>query len=250
MQTTELPFSTDDKDASAKRLGLIVLSADETIEGEFRPLFDRDDLALYHTRIKTAPDVTPETLMLMKDGLTGAAALLPETGSLDVVAYACTSGATVIGSDEVAASVQKVHSAAAVTNPASAVVAALEHLNVSKIGVVSPYVESVSEAVCTLLKDHGCTPVRIGSFGQGEEAIVARITLSSVEEAVHAIGADPDVEAVFASCTNLRTFKVIEACEKRLGKPVISSNLALAWHMMTLAGLETKGRGPGRLFNN
>ena len=248
MQSTKLPFKTDDRNAAAKRLGLIVLSADETIEGEFRPLFDRDDLALYHTRIRTAPDVTPETLMLMKDGLTGAAALLPETGSLDVVGYACTSGATVIGSSAVAAAVQKVHPAAAVTNPASAVVAALQHLKVSNIGVVSPYVESVSEAVCTLLREQDFNPVRIGSFGQAEEAIVARIAHQSVEDAVCAIGEDPDVEAVFASCTNLRTFKVIEACERRLGKPVISSNLALAWHMMTLAGLDTNGRGLGRLF--
>lgn len=248
MQSIELPFSTDDTSATARRLGLIVLSADETIEGEFRPLFDREDVALYHTRIRTAPDVTPETLMQMKDGLTGSAALLPETGSLDVIGYACTSGATVIGSEAVAAAVQKVHAGAAVTNPASAVIAALKHLNASKIGVVSPYVESVSEAVCTLLSDNGFDPVRIGSFGQAEEAVVARITLASVEEAVCTIGADPEVEAVFASCTNLRSFKVIEACERKLGKPVISSNLALAWHMMMLAGIDIEGRGPGRLF--
>ncbi|WP_422378550.1 maleate cis-trans isomerase family protein [Roseibium sp.] len=250
MQSTQLPFTTDNRDEATKRLGLIVLSADETIEGEFRPLFDREDLALYHTRIRTAPDVTPETLMRMKDGLTGAAALLPETGSMDVIGYACTSGATVIGSDAVAAAVRKAHSAVAVTNPASAVIAALDHLNVSKIGVVSPYVESVSEAVCALLRDHGFDPVRIGSFGQAEEAVVARIAHQSVQDAVCTIGEDPDVEAVFASCTNLRTFKVIEACEQQLGKPVISSNLALAWHMMKLAGLETRGHGPGRLFND
>jgi maleate isomerase len=88
----------------------------------------------------------------------------------------------------------------------------------------------------------------VGSFGQAEEAVVARISLRSVEEAICEVGKDPEIEAVFASCTNLRTMPVIEACEKRLSKPVISSNLALAWHMMHLADLPTADRGPGRLF--
>jgi len=245
----QLPFECDDGGETVKALGLIVLSTDETIEREFRSIFHRDATALYHARIESSPDVTPETLMRMKDRLTGAAELLPATTPLEVVGYACTSGATVIGSENVAAAVHKVHGAAKVTNPASSVVAALRHLNVTSVGVVSPYVDAVSDAVCTLLRDNDLTPARIGSFGQAEEAVVARIALGSVEDAICSVGADPEVEAVFASCTNLRTFPVIEACEQRLGKPVISSNLALAWHMMTLAGMDTAGRGPGRLFN-
>jgi maleate isomerase len=129
------------------------------------------------------------------------------------------------------------------------VLAALEHLNAKKIGVVTPYIAEVSEAVVSLLKDNGLTVVNLGSFGQSEEAVVARISPASVEEAICSVGSAPDVDAVFASCTNLRTFPVLEACEAKLGKPVISSNSALAWHMMRLAGLETKGRGPGRLFD-
>lgn len=245
----QLPFEIDTSVNSATSLGLIVLSADETIEREFRSIFHDAGPALYHTRIESAPDVSPETLMLMKDRLTGAAALLPGVTPMDVVGYACTSGATVIGEDAVAAAVRKVHGTAQVTNPASAVVAALKHLEVTRVGVVSPYVEEVSDAVCALLRSNDLEPVRVGSFGQAEESVVARIALGSVEEAICAVGADPAVEAVFASCTNLRTFPVIASCEARLGKPVISSNLALAWHMLTLAGLDTIGRGPGRLFS-
>jgi len=244
----QLPFECDDSVETTKTLGLIVLSADETIEREFRSVFHKDAVALYHTRIESSPDVTPETLMLMKDHLTDAAGLLPANTPMSVIGYACTSGATVIGENAVATAVRKAHGKAEVTNPASAVVAALRHLNVTKVGVVSPYVADVSEAVCALLSDNGLAPVRVGSFGQSEEAVVARIALPSVEEAICSVGADPEVEAVFASCTNLRTFPVIDACEKRLAKPVISSNLALAWHMMILAGLDTAGRGPGRLF--
>lgn len=246
----KLSFEVDQGPGERAALGLIVLKADETIESEFRPIFGLDGVSLFHTRIESAPEVSPETLMQMKEKLTDSAALLPANRPLDAVAYACTSGATVIGPEAVAAAVRKVHPRAKVTNPASAVVAALKHLTISRVGVVSPYVETVSDALCALLKGNGFDPVAVGSFGQAEEAVVARIALKSVEHAICSVGSDPKVEAVFASCTNLRTFSVIEACEKRLGKPVISSNLALAWHMMVLAGLPTKNAGPGLLFGS
>ena len=245
----QLDFECDEGLGTKAAFGLIVLQADETIETEFRRMFALDGVVLYHTRIESASEVTPATLMQMKSQLTGSAALLPGERPLDVIAYACTSGATVIGSDAVAAAVQLAHPGAEVTNPARAVLAALDQLGTRNIGVVSPYVEDVSEAVCTLLRDDGRNPVKVGSFGQAEEAVVARISHASVEEAICAVGADHEVEVVFASCTNLRTLPVIEACEKKLGKPVISSNMALAWHLMKLAGLPTRGHGPGMLFN-
>lgn len=245
----DLVFETDAGLAHRAALGLIVLQADETIENEFRPLFAIDGVTLNHTRIESAPEVTPQTLMAMKERLTGAAGLLPGTRKPDVIGYACTSAATVIGSGAVEAAVRRAHPDAKVTNPAAAVLAALAHLKVKRIGVVTPYVPDVSKAVVALLEDNGFPAVKTGSFGQSEEAVVARITPASVAAAINAVGEAPDVEAVFASCTNLRTFGVIEACETTLGKPVISSNSALAWHMMTLAGLETNGHGPGRLFD-
>ncbi|WP_305988278.1 Asp/Glu racemase [Roseibium sp. MMSF_3544] len=245
-----LDFDCDNGLGETAALGLIVLQADETVEKEFRPVFDIEGVAMYHARIESDPDVTEETLMRMKGKLTGAAALLPGHRALDVIGYACTSASTVIGSAAVERAIRQAHPDASVTNPAVAVVTALNHLAVEKVGVVSPYVADVSEAVCELLRAEGLDPVTVGSFDQSEEAVVARITPQSVQNAVHQVGNEPDVQAVFASCTNLRTFPVIEACEQLLGKPVISSNLALAWHMMTLAGLETRGKGPGRLFNS
>ncbi|WP_306141930.1 aspartate/glutamate racemase family protein [Roseibium sp. MMSF_3412] len=246
----QLQFECDEGLGSRAALGLIVLQADETIEKEFRPLFDLNDVVLYHARIPSGPEVNGETLMRMKASLTDTAALLPGNRPLDVIGYACTSASTVIGSEAVETAIRKAHPTARVTNPATAVITALKHLGVTRVGVVTPYIAEISEAVVDLLRNAGLDPLKVGSFGQSEEATVARISPQSVEQAVQAIGEDTGVEAVFASCTNLRTFPVIEACEKRLGKPVISSNLALAWHMMTLAGLKTAGSGPGKLFES
>ena len=99
-----------------------------------------------------------------------------------------------------------------------------------------------------LLEAHGLEIVAFGSFEQESDHAVARISTRSVVDAIDALAAGGEVDAVFASCTNLRTFPVIEKAEKRIGKPVISSNQALAWHMLHLAGLAEEATGPGRLF--
>ena len=53
--------------------------------------------------------------------------------------------------------------------------------------------------------------------------MVARISEQSVLDSICAIGQHPDVEAVFASCTNLRSFNIIERAEATIGKPVITA---------------------------
>ncbi len=244
----KLPFILDQGAAAEAAFGVIVLQADETLEGEFAGVFSRPGLALYHTRIPSGAEVTPETLAQMERELPRAAGLLPNTGALDVVAYACTSGATVIGQDNVATAIRTAHPEAATTDPLSAVIAACRHLGVRRLGVVSPYVAEVSTAMMALLEKNGLEISTFGSFEQSEEAVVARITAQSVLDAICTMGRDDGVEAVFASCTNLRTFEIIDQAEAVMGKPVITSNQALAWHMLTLADIETKGFGPGRLF--
>jgi maleate isomerase len=58
----------------------------------------------------------------------------------------------------------------------------------------------------------------------------------------------PEAEALFLSCTNLRTFDALEPLEQELGKPVISSNLATMWHAIRLAGLAPRLAGLGSLY--
>jgi len=244
----KLPFETDRGESAIAALGIIVLQSDETLEAEFRSIFNVEGIALYHSRIPSAAEVTTATLKQMERDLPQAAALLPTANPLDVVGYGCTSGATVIGAENVAAYIRTIHPGAKVTDPITAVMAACRHLGVSQIGLVTPYIATVSAAMRELLEENKIAIAGFGSFEQVEEAVVARIALQSVYDAICEIGKAPNVEAVFASCTNLRSFGIIEKAEAAIGKPVITSNQALAWHMAELAGLSAKISGPGQLF--
>lgn len=202
---------------------------------------------LYHSRVPSGADVTPESLAAMQAEIPAAARLLPPTAVLDVIGYACTSGATVIGEAAVAAAIHAVRPEVATSDPLTATKAAFRALGVRRLGFVTPYVAEVSAAMRRNLEAAGLEITAFGSFEESEEAVVARIAPASVLEAIVKVGGAPDCEAVFASCTNLRATGVIAEAEARLGKPVVTSNQALAWHMLRLAGLPDGPGGGGAL---
>jgi len=238
----------DEGCAGQSALGLIVLQTDETIEVECRALFLRAKTPCYHSRIPSHPLVTSETLRQMEADLPAAAALLPKAVPFGAIGYACTSGATVIGPDKVAAAINISHPGCATSNPFSAVVAGLRALNARRIAVLTPYVPEVTEKMQALLGRGGFDVVAVASFDQSEDHKIACISEISTLAAIKDLGRNAGIDAVFASCTNLRTFGILELAEKHIGKPVISSNQALAWHMLRLAGTPSQGVGPGRLF--
>ncbi|MFD2203990.1 Asp/Glu racemase [Kiloniella antarctica] len=241
-------FELDEGNKARVNLGLIVLQVDETLENEFRLALTSQNISLYHTRIPSHPKVTKKTLVQMAQDLPAAARLLPKSTSFDAIGYACTSGATVIGPQVVAAKVHEHHPGVAVTDPISAVIAGCQALGINKLGVLTPYVPEVSKAMRELLENNDLEVIGFGSFEQEEERVVSRITENSTLKAIVKIGQTNDCEAVFVSCTNLRTFGVLAEAEKTLRKPVISSNQALLWHLMRLASLKGREAAPGQLF--
>ena len=98
------------------------------------------------------------------------------------------------------------------------------------------------------LEDEGFKIKKILAYDESDDTVVARISEKDTLNAACKVYTQ-ECDAVFISCTNLKTFKIIKEAEQKLKIPVISSNLALTWHMMTLSGDANKS-GPGMLFSN
>ena len=222
-----------DSEESVPAIGIIVLQVDETLEPEFRRLTSHMPNAIYTSRIPSAPTVTPANLAGMEAGLTAAAALLPPV-QFGAVAYACTSASSIIGSERVESLIRAGCDTPSVTNPIRAVAAYASTHGISRFALVSPYTEDVVAPLRTAFAEEGVNTPVYGSFGVADEHLVARITCASVVDAGVHLGASSEVDAVFLSCTNLRTIDAARIIEKELGKPVISSNSALAWHLQKL----------------
>jgi maleate isomerase len=238
---TTYPYDSVDVGPS---LGLVVLQVDETIEGDMRRLLG--DAQLYVSRVPSDARVTRETLAEMAAHLGRAASLLPPAAELAAVAYGCTSGAAQIGPEQVARLVRQGRQVAAVTDPVSALVAACGHLGLRRLALLSPYVETVSDHLRSVLDAQGIETPVFGTFAEAEEARVVRIAPDAIIDAAVDLCRTADVDGLFLSCTNLRTLPVIDRLEGQLGLPVLSSNLVLGWHMAQLAGMPVAG--PGRLL--
>lgn len=243
-----LAFETDDGIGTRATLGLIVLKTDETIEHEFRTFMPNEGVALYHSRVRMAADVTAETLGSMREDIPLAVSMLPETAPFDVIGYGCTSGATVIGPDGVAAGIHRHFPDAAVTEPLSAARAAFEALGIRRLALLSPYIEPVSRALREAFETSGTEIAAFASFDEGWDSVVARMTPHSLLAAIEETVSGREVDGVFMSCTNLRMATVLSEAERRVGVPVLASNQVLAWHMMRLAGLNDVVPAGGRLF--
>lgn len=252
-----LDYELDGGAGYRARLGLIVLHVDETIEPEFRRLIDHDGVAVYCTRIPSGTEATADSLQEMATRIPEASRMLPPAGPMDVVGYACTSGATLIGPDAVKRSIRGARpedhpghfGGSEITDPLTALKAACHALGIHRPAFVSPYISEVSSAVRKALETDGLSISTVGSFEQSAEHTVARIRPASMLEAIQRSGRAAPCDGVIVSCTNARTLDVIADAEAQLELPVISSNQALAWHMLRLAGIRTHGRGTGSLFS-
>jgi len=244
----KLTFASDPQPQTGAALGLIVLDTDETIEPEFARYFAASDLALYHSRIPFSPEVTPETLARMEAHIPASTKMLPKSAPLSVIGYGCTSGATVIGSDGVAAAIKAIRPDVAVTDPIAAACAAFRALETKRIGFLTPYVAEVSAAMRNRIEQAGFEITAFGSFEEVEDAAVARISPSSIQQGAADLTKQAAFDTLFISCTNLRTADVIASIEADHSVSVVTSNQALAWHMQRLAGCTDQLGWAGRLF--
>ncbi len=250
MHFEELPFKLDNGLGARARFGLIILQSDQTAEYEFATLLRGEGVARYHARIPNAMEVTPETLRDMERDMPVAAALLPPSFGFDAIGYCCTSGATMIGEGRVDEIIRSIHPGAKTTNPLTACKAALAALGARRFALVTPYPPSVTSKMQRNLADAGFETGAVASFNQSDDFTVARISSDSILDAILAVGRRERCAAVFVSCTSLRVLPVIAEAEKQIGKPVISSNQATAWHLMRLVGLGDRPEGAGRLFQH
>jgi maleate isomerase len=204
-----------------------------------------DDVSLHITRIPYAPlAVTTEMAVHISDpelvarGVTDINAVSPL-----VAAYACTSGSFVGGLAGEAALVAAMLGAgapAAVTT-SGALLAALRHLDLTRIAIVTPYTADLTAGLSVFLAEAGVQAV--AASGLGLTSDIWTVPYDVTAGLVRDTDTD-DAQAVFISCTNLPTYDVIAPLEAELGKPVLTANQVTMWSALTVIG--RKAVGPGQ----
>lgn len=223
-----------------RRFGLIALATDLTIEGDAARLMP-PGTQLHVTRIIFENPTTPENLRRTGPRLRAAAELIVPGVQLEGLLFGCTSAAAVLG-DEIDA---MVGNRAPLTTPVGAAIRAFRALGITRISLLTPYMEETTNLVADHFVGLGIDVVARSSMGHEDDRDMGMLSGETVIAA--ALEADdPEAEAIFLSCTALPAVPVIERIEAHLGKPVFSSNQVLFWAMLDAAGIASEG--PGRLF--
>jgi maleate isomerase len=248
LQNADSRFAFDERPARW-RIGLIALATDHTMERDFARMCPSEEVAIYVSRVLNENPTTVENLRRMKPRLSDAAALILPDEPLDVVAYGCTSASVVIGDAAVTAAIQQAKPGVACITPPAAACAAFEHLGVRRISVLTPYTREVSEPFVGYFSERGLEVLSLNCLGLEDDRLMACLSLNSIADAARA-ACDPVAEAMFISCTAVRAAEVAGRIEDELGIPVVTSNQALVWRALRLAGCQLPVPGHGRLLQS
>ncbi|HXF66086.1 MAG TPA: decarboxylase [Burkholderiales bacterium] len=225
------------------KLGLIVPSWNTVMEYEIQRMAG-GAFSVHTMRIAHTAD-TEENLLWLATQATDAARLLAHA-RVNVICYGCTASGFLKGPHkdrEIGAEIEAVTGIAAATTSGS-VVEALRALGARRVSVATAYEPWLNERVRSYLEAAGFAVAEIRGFGTQAHAAIT-------PERVAALAAEvdrPEAEALFVSCSNLRTLEIIEPVERSIGKPVVTSNQASLWKMLRLIGDRRDIPGAGRLL--
>lgn len=228
------------------RIGLIIPSSNTTMEPELYRIVP-PGISIHISRIPLK-DVTKDSLLEMERHTIRAAMELSDA-DVDLILYGCTSGSLIGGPGfdrMISSKISEVTKRPAVTT-ATAVIEALETIGARRVVVATPYIDEVNEEERRFLESHGIKVMRIKGLGIKNNLDIGRIPPEEVyrfARSIYSEGAD----ALFISCTNLRTIEIIELLERDLGIPVVTSNQASLWSALRRLGVRDRIQGYGRLL--
>lgn len=228
------------------KIGFVLLATEQTIEADLHTLFPAG-VGLHLTRAPIPDSITRDTLLAQADHLASAAATLLPDGSLDVICYACTSGSLVIGERRVCAELNRGAPKARATTLITGVMRGLRALGTKRIAVATPYLDEINHREADYMTAAGFEITNIQGLNIEKDSDMIRVRPEFIADFATQVDT-PDADALFISCGALRSIDVIDALEQRLGKPVVTSNQAMAWDTLRLAGVDDRVMGYGRLL--
>lgn len=234
------------------RIGLLVPSLDPVVEHDFQRFLPVEvsfhvGRLLESTEGETASD---EGLTLLCDAAPVVARPLADLGA-ELIVFCCTSGSFFrgYGWDRELASIIEAEVGVAALTTSTAVAEALGAVGAKRAFMVTPYPHAVNEREVTFFGAHGVEIDTFTSFECAHSYEIDKITPHEIVERVLANRAAIETcDAVFVSCTALRSMDTIELLERELDKPVVTSNASTIWAVLKRLGLDTSGVSGGRLY--
>jgi maleate isomerase len=229
------------------RVGLIIPSSNRMVEQEMAHHFPAG-VTLHVARLRmTGPHHVALDQLLPR--IEDATRTLTDA-KCDVVAFHCTATSMeegMAGEERVLAAVTRAGAPRATTT-ATAIRRAFDALEAHRIVLVTPYSAHTTAEEAEFLRAAGCEVVHAVGFAlAGSDAYCATPPEFWRDRTIEA--ARRDADAYLVSCANIAALGIIDDLERRLDRPVITSNQAVLWDALVRIGHSDVSGCPGRLFS-
>ena len=229
------------------KIGLIIPSNNTVIEPELAAMCP-PGVTIHGNRILTHGN-TPEGIVEMEKGAARAAAEFVRA-RMSVIAYACLATSLVKGAAWTRAVADRIaaDTGGAATTAALATVEAALALGATRVSVATPYTLTVQAYVVPFLESIGLSVAATQTLDVQDSHVLWKTPPEVVEALAVSVDRD-DAQAVLILSTDLPSAGSIESLERKLGKPVVTTNQAIAWHALKLSGIPDPIDGFGQLLS-
>jgi maleate isomerase len=230
------------------RIGLIVPANNSVLEPEFWSVMP-PGTALYATRLIAKGDLTPEAVRRMEQEVGRAVDEIVATG-IDVLLYAdmVTTFIMEPGWNEARTAAIAATVGVPCVSAWTALRDALAALKVKRFALGTPYPAAIHALAPPFFTQRGFTLTGHATLDIIAMRDVPKVRPERLKPFVAALersGAD----AIVLLATDLPTFAAIDALERELGVPVLTSNQVLLWRALRAIGQATVIPSLGRLFH-
>jgi len=229
------------------KVGLLTLSTDLTIERDFHSICQKLPIDVFVNRIHNENPLTKENLFKMYDQIESITEKILPGEKIDTVAYGCTSGTIAIGEDRVKEKIKLAKPDCYVTTPITSAIKAFEKMNIKKIAVFTPYPEPVNKTIFEYLDKKNINIISFSTFNLDLDVDIARVDPKYLAETLNKLNIN-EADALFISCTALPALQILDEVEKKINKPIFSSNQTLIWDTIRSVGYNSSIEGYGKLL--
>ena len=231
------------------KVGLIALSTDQTIEGDFNNICKNLPLDIFINRIHNQNPLTKENLLKMQDDLESVTNKILPDEKINTIAYGCTSGTIAIGENKVKEKILSAKPGCYVTTPVTSTMKAFKKMNIKKIALFTPYPDAVNKTILEYFTKKNIEVSSFASLNLNLDSEFANVDPNYILEISSKLETK-NADALFISCTALPVLNILDKLEKKIQKPVLSSNQTLIWDTIRSVQYESPIKGYGKLLEN
>jgi maleate isomerase len=227
--------------AQPARIGLIVPSSNIALEQELAGLrLPTAEATMHVSRVRVTEISSESDDQFAAVPMNAAADLLADVG-LDLLVWAGTAGLW-LGVDHDEKLIRGLAESTGVpaTTTTLALLAACRALDVNRIALVTPYVDSVVDRIVDTCARQGIAVVSERHLGITRNQEFGLVGPDAIRQMAHEC-ASTEAEALVIACTNLRATPLIADLQQEMRMPVLDSIAVTFWHALECAGVAHPG---------